>query len=176
MDDTPEITTQRLGLRRLSPRDAGPVTEAVNDPRIYLMLASVAPAQSKAETLAWFATHDTARQNDTGHIFAVVSKETGALAGLISANRQRTDDPFNIGYWMTPPFWGKGYCTEAGAGLVGWLENTRAAAALVSGYFADNPASGKVLRKLGFLPCGRGPMFSKGRGAPADHIMMARIA
>ena len=176
MTETLEIETQRLGLRRLAPRDAGPVTEAVNDPRIYLMLASIPPGQSKAETLAWFATHDTARQEDTGHIFAVVDKASGAFAGLISANRKRTDDPFNVGYWMTPDFWGKGYCTEAGKGLIAWLENTRAAAALVSGYFADNPASGKVLRKLGFLPCGRNRMFSRGRGGDFDHIMMARIA
>ena len=176
MTETLEIETQRLGLRRLTPRDAGPVTEAINDPRIYRMLASVAPSQSKAETLAWFATHDTARQEDTGHIFAIVSKDTGAIAGLISANRPRKEDPFNIGYWMKPDFWGAGYCTEAGKGLIGWLENTRAAGALVSGYFSDNPASGKVLRKLGFLPCGRNRMFSKGRAEPFDHIMMARIA
>lgn len=176
MGDVPEIETQRLGLRRLTPRDAGPVTEAVNDPRIYLMLASIAPRQSKAETLAWFATHDAARQNDTGHIFGVVSRQTGALAGLVSANRKTTGEPFNIGYWMKPEFWGAGFCTEATGGLVGWLENTRAAAALVSGYFSDNPASGKVLRKLGFLPCGRNAMFSKGRGQSSDHIMMARIA
>lgn len=176
MTEAIEIETQRLGLRRLAPRDAGPVTDAVNDPRVYRMLAPVRPGQSKAETLAWFATHDSTRRSETGHVFAITSRQTGAFAGVISAHRQRTEDPFNIGYWLKPDFWGAGYCTEAGTGLIGWLENTRAVAALVSGYFADNPASGRVLRKLGFLPCGRGQMFSTGRGEPADHIMMARIA
>ena len=38
-------------------------------------------------------------------------------------------------------------------------------------HFADNPASGKVLRKLGFRPTGRSaPRFSKGRGGKADAV------
>lgn len=175
MTDAIEIETQRLGLRRLIPSDAGPVTEAVNDPRIYRMLAPVPPGQTKAQTLAWFATHDRARHDDLAHVFCIEARN-GGFCGVISVQRARTDDPFNIGYWLCPEAWGKGYCTEAGDALIRWLENTRAVAALVSGYFTDNPASGKVLRKLGFLPCGRGAMFSCGRGEVAEHMMMARIA
>jgi RimJ/RimL family protein N-acetyltransferase len=175
MTEAIEIETQRLGLRRLVPADAGPFTEAVNDPRVYRMLASVPPGQTKAQTLAWIATQARQREENTGHYF-IIAPKSGEPSGIISATRASPQDPFEIGYWLMPPAWGKGYCTEAGDGLIRWLENTRAAAALVAGYFADNPASGKVLRKLGFLPCGRGPMFSKGRGESSDHIMMARIA
>lgn len=175
MTEANEIETQRLALRRLAPPDAGPLTDAINDPRIYRMLASVPPGQTKAQTLAWIATHARQREENIGHYF-VIAPGGGEPAGIISATRASRDIPFEIGYWLMPQAWGKGFCTEAGAGLIGWLENTRAAAALVSGYFADNPTSGKVLRKLGFLPCGRSPMFSKGRGGSFDHIMMARIA
>lgn len=175
MTEANEIETQRLVLRRLAPPDAGPLTEAINDPRIYRMLASVPPGQTKAQTLAWIATHARQQDENTGHYF-VIAPDGGEPAGLISATRASRELPFEIGYWLMPQAWGHGFCTEAGAGLIRWLENTRAAAALVSGYFADNPASGKVLRKLGFLPCGRAPMFSKGRGEAADHFMMARIA
>jgi RimJ/RimL family protein N-acetyltransferase len=170
-----EIPTERLRLRPVTPQDSGPFTQAVNDPRIYRMLASVPPAQTKAQTLAWIATHDRAREEDTGHFFAITTPE-GGLCGIISATRAAREDPFEIGYWLMPEFWGKGLCTEAGAGLIRWLEATRTIRALVAGHFADNPASGRILAKLGFLPCGRGPMFSKGRGTKSDHIMMARIA
>lgn len=170
-----EIQTERLRLRPVTPQDSGPFTEAVNDPRIYLMLASVPPAQTKAQTLAWIATHDRAREENTGHFYAITTPE-GGLCGIISATRAETLDPFEIGYWLMPEFWGKGLCTEAGAGLIRWLEATRGVRALVAGHFADNPASGRILTKLGFLPCGRSPMFSKGRERMSDHIMMARIA
>ena len=169
-----EIRTQRLRLRPVTPQDSGPLTQAVNDPRIYLMLASVPPAQTKPQTLAWIATHDLARLDNTGHFYAVTTTE-GALCGVISATRAACEDPFEIGYWLMPDYWGKGLCTEAGAGLVHWLETTRGARVLVAGHFADNPASGRILSKLGFLPCGRSPMYSKGRGIKSDHVMMARV-
>lgn len=170
----PDVSTPRLILRRVVPQDSGPITEAVNDPRVYRMLARVPPGQSKAQTLAWIATHDRGRAEDTNHVFAIV--KGGVFAGVTGAHRAAPDMPFEIGYWMVPAFWGQGLCSEASAGLIGWLEDRKGAAALVSGYFADNPASGRVLRKLGFLPCGRGPMISAGRGEAADHVQMVRVA
>lgn len=170
-----ELRSDRLTLRRVRPQDSGPFTEAVADPRVHRMLASVPPGQTKAQTLAWIATHDRALAEDTGHFFAICA-EDAPLAGIISATRASTDDPFEIGYWLAPAAWGKGYCTEAGALLIRWLETARGVRALVAGHFVDNPASGRVLAKLGFLPCGRGPMFSKGRGEAADHMMLARLS
>jgi len=171
----PELISERLRLRRVRPQDSGPFTEAVADPRVHRMLASVPPGQTKAQTLAWIATHDRALAEDTGHFFAI-SAEDAPLAGIISATRAATDDPFEIGYWLAPAAWSKGYCTEAGALLIRWLETARNVRALVSGHFVDNPASGRVLQKLGFLPCGRNLMFSKGRGEAADHMMLARLS
>lgn len=170
-----ELETPRLRLRPVTPQDSGPLTQAVNDPRIYLMLASVPPQQTKAQTLAWIATHDRAREEDTGHYYAI-AQPGGALCGVISATRALPEDPFEIGYWLMPEFWGKGLCTEAGAGLIHWLETTRGVRVLVAGHFADNPASGRILSKLGFLPCDRRPMFSKGRGKLSDHFMLARMS
>jgi RimJ/RimL family protein N-acetyltransferase len=60
--------------------------------------------------------------------------------------------------------------------MINWLLARGDGRALVSGHFADNPASGRVLAKLGFLPCGRDKMHCAGRGEKADHIMLARIA
>jgi RimJ/RimL family protein N-acetyltransferase len=138
------------------------------------MLARVSPDQTKAQTLAWIITHERGRADDTDHVFAIT--RDGDLIGVIGANRADVALPFEIGYWLAPEAWGQGYCSEAGKALIGWLEQTRCARALVAGHFADNPASGRVLAKLGFLPCGRNRMFSAGRGELAEHILMARIA
>lgn len=167
-------STARLHFRFVMPTDSTVVTEAVRDPRVHRMLARVPPNQTRAQTLAWIATHEAARLADTDHVFALIHGEM--FAGVIGAHRALTTDPFEIGYWLVPDAWGKGLCTEAGFAIIGWLEQTRGARALVSGYFVDNAASGRVLRKLGFMPCGRQPMFSAGRGEAADHFQMARIA
>ncbi len=166
--------TTRLRFRAVVPSDSSTVTAAVRDPRVHRMLARVPPDQTRAQTLAWIATHEAARLADTDHVFALMHGEI--FAGLIGAHRSASIDPFEIGYWLVPDAWGQGLCTEAGLSLIAWLEQTRGARALVSGYFVDNAASGRVLRKLGFLPAGRWPMFSAGRGELADHFQMARIA
>jgi [ribosomal protein S5]-alanine N-acetyltransferase len=168
------LETPRLHLRPVTPQDSGLITEIVGDPRVHRMLARVPPGQTKAQTLAWIMTHERGRETDTDHVFAIT--EGGGLIGVIGANRAATDLPFEIGYWLAPPAWGKGFCSEAGAAVIRWLEATRNARALVAGHFADNPASGRVLSKLGFLPCGRDKMHCAGRGERVDHIRMARIA
>ena len=77
------------------------------------------------------------------------------------------DEPHDFGYWITPDAWGRGYATGAGAAVL------RAARALgvrrvSAGHFIDNPASGRVLRKLGFRPTGRiVSQYSQGRGTAA---------
>lgn len=168
-----ELETGRLRLRPVTPQDSGRITDLVADPRIHRMLARVPPGQTKAQTLAWIMTHERGRAADTNHVFAL--ERGGLLVGIIGADRTETSLPFEIGYWLAPEAWGQGLCTEAGAALIGWLEAAGQGRALVAGHFADNPASGRVLSKLGFLPCGRNQMHSAGRGGTADHIMMARI-
>ena len=170
---TAEISTERLHLRPVTPQDSGRITEVVADPRIYRMLARVPPGQTKAQTLAWIMTHDRGRAEDLDHVYAIT--KDGVLLGVTGAHRASTDLPFEIGYWLAPEAWGQGFITEASAGLIRWLESRKGARALVSGHFADNPASGRVLAKLGFLPSGRDEMFCLGRGEIADHILMARI-
>lgn len=169
-----EIRTSRLLLRPITPQDSGRITELVADPRIHRMLARVLPGQTKAQTLAWIMTHERGREADTNHVYAITLD--GALAGVIGADRTDTSLPFEIGYWLAPDAWGQGHCTEAAAALIRWLEATGRGRALVAGHFTDNPASGRVLSKVGFLPCGRDRRFSAGRGEAADHMMMARIA
>jgi len=69
--------------------------------------------------------------------------------GLAASN----DDHAELGYWIARPYWGLGFATEAVSALV------RAARAvghrrLRARHAVDNPASARVLRKIGFRPTG----------------------
>jgi RimJ/RimL family protein N-acetyltransferase len=83
------------------------------------------------------------------------------LIGVIGAHR-RSEDGFEMGYWFGRPYWGQGFATEAATAFVteaGKLGDLQA------GHFVDNPASGRVLTKVGFAYTGETkPMFSLGRG------------
>lgn len=61
------------------------------------------------------------------------------------------DGGAELGYWIARPHWGRGYATEGARGV---LEVARLLGhrRIEGGHYLDNPASGKVLRKLGFQP------------------------
>ncbi|MCA8901483.1 MAG: GNAT family N-acetyltransferase [Hyphomonas sp.] len=170
---TETLSSERLALRRVRMDDAPRITTCVNDPRVYRMLARVEPLQSEASTRTWLETLVPGRAADTDHVFALESE--GELIGVTGAHRRDTASPFEIGYWLAPTHWGRGLMTEAAGTLKRWLES-EGHRALTSGYVHDNPASGRVLRKIGFMTAGRSRMFSLGRGETVERIDMAWIA
>ncbi len=73
-----------------------------------------------------------------------------------------------FGYWIARPYWGRGFATEAGRALVANARDTLRLKRLDAGHFVDNPASGRVLAKLGFRPTGGTVRrYSAGRRADA---------
>jgi len=69
-----------------------------------------------------------------------------------------------LGYWIGRPYWGLGFATEASRAVIE-IAKTIGHKKLVASHFTDNPASGKVLRKLGFQSTGKTALrHSNGRG------------
>jgi RimJ/RimL family protein N-acetyltransferase len=75
------------------------------------------------------------------------------LIGGIGLHADETG-AIELGYWITPSAWGRGFATEAGEAVLAMARDTLRLDRLVSGHFVDNPASGRVLAKLGFVPTG----------------------
>ena len=78
-----------------------------------------------------------------------------------------------LGYWIVPSHWGLGFATEAGQAVVAMARETLRIDRLVSGHFIDNPASGRVLDKLGFTVTGRELRASAARAGETPCITMA---
>ena len=72
-----------------------------------------------------------------------------------------------IGYWIARPHWGRGFATEASRALID-IARTLGFGQLEGSHFVDNPASGRVLAKLGFRDLGLvASRYSAGRGEMA---------
>ncbi len=71
---------------------------------------------------------------------------------------------FELGYWLGKAFWGLGYAPEAAGRLLRFAFDELGVASVWAGYFFDNPASGRVLQKLGFCPSGSVMRYSAARG------------
>jgi RimJ/RimL family protein N-acetyltransferase len=82
-----------------------------------------------------------------------------------------------VGYWIGRPYWGRGYATEALEAGVIWASRNWRRRALVAGHFEDNPASGRVLEKAGFLYTGEVRKgFSRARNGEARTRRMVWLA
>ncbi|WFL77574.1 GNAT family N-acetyltransferase [Altererythrobacter arenosus] len=94
--------------------------------------------------------------------FLITRADNAMLVGCIGIDRNEGE--VELGYWIGRQHWGQGYATEAGRAV---LEVARMLGhrRIVAGHFLDNPASGRVLGKLGFEPTGIvRPRHSCGRG------------
>jgi len=79
--------------------------------------------------------------------------------------------------WIGREYWGRGYATEALEGALVWASRQWKRRAMVAGHFADNPASGRVLEKAGFLYTGETRRtFSQSRNSLTDTRRMVWLA
>lgn len=110
----------------------------------------------------WLQHVPTKWDEDTAYIFAMTLPENG-LIGCISL-RLVPMDVWEIGYWLGKPWWGQGYTSEAASALMDWAQSELELSRFASGHFSDNPASGRILTKLGFVPAGETELFGLARG------------
>ena len=79
-----------------------------------------------------------------------------------------------MGYWIAREHWGRGFATEAATALLA-IADTLGIERLEASYFSDNPASGRVLEKLGFKPTGlRAPRYSCARGGETEAVLLRK--
>ena len=139
------LETARLRLRHPVAADAARLAQLINDPDVARMTTRIPHPYALEDA------HDfLARCPNT--LFAIDLGEEG-LIGIVGFSDATVLGP-EIGYWIGKPYWGRGLATEAATAAVIWAHRDWGKRCLVSGHFADNPASGAVLSKAGFLYTG----------------------
>ena len=82
---------------------------------------------------------------------AVVKREGDELIGCVSLDRDNFNETPRIGYWLGRAFWRRGYATEAARAIIAHGFDVLGLKRVDGTHFLENPASGAVLRKLGFV-------------------------
>jgi RimJ/RimL family protein N-acetyltransferase len=161
------VRTQRLTLRPGWAEDAPELVRAIGHEAVVRNLAR-APWPYTIEAAETFANGFETPSEPKFLIFEHQGSCLRLIGGIGIGPFEK--ESHELGYWITPDAWGRGYATEAGAAV---LRAARAAGIrhVAAGHFLDNPASGRVLRKLGFRPTGRmTSVYSRGRGAAVPSV------
>lgn len=148
------METDRVLLRHWRDDDAETLFKWASDPDVGPR-AGWPPHKSVEESLEIIRT---VFNNDSN--WAIVLKATGEVIGAIGYGPScecelpaRENEPL-CGYWIAKPYWNQGICTEALKLMLDHIRKITDIKSLISGHFVDNPASGKVMEKCGFVPTG----------------------
>jgi RimJ/RimL family protein N-acetyltransferase len=102
--------------------------------------------------------------------FLITLRDTGRLIGGIGIS----DDKPQLGYWIARDHWRRGYATEAARAVLAIADESLRLPVLHASHATDNPASGRVLRKLGFVPVGSARRYSAGRRTAVEIRLLHR--
>ena len=162
---THTLTTPRLKLRCLRLADAPRLQALCGNLNVARMLEVVPHPYPDGLAEDWIATQPAAWHDGAAYTFAIEFE--GALVGVISIERRDSGD-HALGYWLGEPWWGQGMMSEAVACAIGFARDKLGLEKLVSAYFADNPASGRIQEKHGFRVNGHGRLPCKARGSDVE--------
>lgn len=150
------LESDRLILRPHRPSDIEAMAAWLGDYDVTRMLSRIPHPYTEEDAEAFIAREPTEEQ-----VFVIERKADGVFLGSAGINPEAG---YEFGYWLGKPFWGFGYATEALRRLLTHAFQTMPADTVHAGFFADNPASGHVLSKLGARHNGSRLRFSLARG------------
>jgi 8-oxo-dGTP diphosphatase len=160
------LATERLILRPLIPEDAEALHRLVNDWEVARNLTVVPFPYPRELADQWILSTRSELARGTAYHLAITGREGEheVLVGLVGLHVDAGDRCGRLGYWVGRRFWGHGVATEAADRLARWALANLNLDRLEAGVATDNPASGAVLRRVGFRQTGEGTDHFVARG------------
>jgi len=154
MKKQPTLETKRLRLRRFTLADAADVQRLAGDRDVASTMMIPHPYEvGMAEH--WVSTHLEGFNRGELATFAITLRESAVLVGAISLTIRRKHSRGELGYWIGKPYWNRGYCTEAAKAILQFGFVELGLNRIHASHFTRNPASGRVMQKIGMTYEGR---------------------
>jgi RimJ/RimL family protein N-acetyltransferase len=153
--EPPTLRTARLVLRPLDLGDEEWVAELASHRSIGRNTLSIPHPYPPGAALRFLEQVRSGYPRTGSCAFAVIVDETGEKAGAAGLTVDSRNRKAELGYWIGQPYWGRGYATEAAAGLLPLGFETLGLKRIFARVFGSNPASARVLEKIGLQFEGR---------------------
>ncbi|MBN1291312.1 MAG: GNAT family N-acetyltransferase [Candidatus Latescibacteria bacterium] len=143
------LNTARLILRPFKLDDAPSVQQLAGDREIASNTLRIPHPYTDGLAEEWIGIHAEQFAEGKAVNYAIVLKCNNYLIGSIGLTIDREHERAELGYWLGKPFWGHGYCTEAGKAVIKYGFDGLNLNRIDAHYLSRNPASGRVMEKLG---------------------------
>jgi len=147
--DQPTLTTERLILRPFVADDAFDVERLAGLREIADTTLNIPHPYPHGGAAEWIRLHGPAWTDRTSATFAIVGQKTAALVGAVGLVINREHRRAELGYWIALDCWNRGYATEASRRMIDFAFEDLALHRVEARHLLRNPASGRVMQKLG---------------------------
>lgn len=144
----PSLHTARLILRPLDASDAPTVRHLAGDRAVAATTLNIPHPYPEGAAEEWIATHAPRWEEREALVLGVTTEDDGIVGAMgleLCLEHRRAE----LGYWIGVPFWNRGYATEAGGAVLDFAFATLDLNRIEAQALTRNPASARVLQKLG---------------------------
>jgi RimJ/RimL family protein N-acetyltransferase len=145
MNTPPTLETQRLRLRPYSEADVPELLPLIGAREVAATTLRIPHPYTETDARGFLQMAE-----QPGRIWLAVTLRSDRCQ--IGGIGLRLDEPHRnaeLGYWLGVPYWGQGYATEAAREMLRYGFEDLQLHRIFASHFAHNPASGRILRKLG---------------------------
>jgi RimJ/RimL family protein N-acetyltransferase len=174
-DSHPVLHTARLVLRPFREEDAPLLARLAGTHRVADTTASIPHPYSEEHALLDIRKFNEQFQAGVGAYFVIALRETPSLLiGCVLLKQiNRRDEQAELGYWINEAESGKGYVTEAARAVLQYGFNALHLNRISACHMTRNPASGRVLERIGMKQEGRLRQAAKKWGIFEDLLVWA---
>jgi len=145
MTTAPTLETTRLRLRPYSGADIAELLPLIGTREVAATTLRIAHPYTEQDARAFLEMIE-----DSNRIWlAIVLRTDGRQIGGAGLTVDRQHQHAELGYWLGAPYWGQGYATEAAQEMLRYGFEDLGLHRIFASHFKHNPASGRILKKLG---------------------------
>ena len=146
----PQLETARLLLRPFTTNDAPIVQELLQCREIAAYTRSIEHPYPAGGAEKWIGEHKELWNEGKAAVFAICEKvNPDSPVGAVGLQINSADENAELGYWIGQPWWGRGFCTEAAEATMRYGFAHFGLHKIHAHHMTRNPASGRVLEKIG---------------------------
>ena len=139
------LETARLRMRAYSDADIPELVPLIGAREIAATTGRIPHPYTADDAREFLAMIETDREVR----LAITLRDDERLVGGIGLRLLEEHRQAELGYWLGLPYWGKGYGTEAAREMLRYGFEDLKLHRIFASHFASNPASGRILKKLG---------------------------
>ncbi len=145
MIPAPTLETSRLKLRPYSDADVAELLPLIGTREVAATTLRIPHPYTEQDARAFLAL---AQEPDKIWL-AITLRSDGLQIGGVGLRLDRQHHHAELGYWLGVPYWGQGYATEAAREMLRYGFEDLGLHRIFASHFKHNPASGRILVKLG---------------------------